>query len=180
MAPFPPLTPLSLTPHPSPSRRQASRISRKQRRLPDIVQAEEILHDAIQAQPAAAMRTATPLERLRVMPEPLVVGREALRAHAVEEVGVDVDALGAGHDFLAAHEEVIGVCEGGVVWGRVRVERPEGARVLVDSVEVRFVLFEDEFAEGLFLCGAADGVCQWGSLRNPIGAKGRIDGSTGR
>lgn len=100
------------------------------------------------------MRSAAPLERLGVMLEAFVLRREALCAHASAEVGVVVDALGAGHDFLAAHEEVVGVCEGRVVGGGVRVEGAEGARVLVDGVEVRVVLFEDYFAEGFFLCGA--------------------------
>ena len=100
------------------------------------------------------MRAAAPLESVGVVPEALVLGREALEAHALDEVGVHMDTLGAGHDFLAAHEEVVGVCEGGVVGARVRVEGAEGARELVDGVEVRFVLFEDDLAEGLFLCGA--------------------------
>ena len=67
---------------------------------------------------------------------------------------MDVDALRAGHDLLPAHEEVVGVCEGGVARGGVRVEGAEGARVLVDGVEVGFVLFEHDLAEGLLLCGA--------------------------
>ncbi len=91
------------------------------------------------------------------MPEALVGGVEPLGAHAVAEGGVGVDALGAGHDFLAAHEEVVGVCEGGVVRGGVRVEGAEGAGVLVDGVEVRAVLVEDDFAEGFFLGGAGKG-----------------------
>lgn len=100
------------------------------------------------------MRTTAPLERFRVVPEPLVLGRHPFHAHAFEELGVDVDALRAGHDLLPAHEEVVGVCEGGVVRGGVRVEGAEGARVLVDGVEVGFVLFEHDLAEGLLLCGA--------------------------
>ena len=100
------------------------------------------------------MRTAPPPERIGVVPEPLVLGPEALRAHAGEEGGVVVDALGAGHDFLPAHEEVVGVCEGGVAGGGVRVEGAEGAGELVDGVEVRVVLREDDSAEGFFLGGA--------------------------
>ena len=157
---IPPTNPF--LPHPLPpslSRRQPARISRKQSRLADIIQPEEILHDTVQPQPAAAVRAAAPLERLGIMPEAAVVGVQALGAHAGAEVGVAVDALGAGHDFLAAHEEVVRVCEGGVVRGRVGVEGAEGAGVQVDGVEVRFVLVEDDFAEGFFL-GGAGGWCQ--------------------
>lgn len=139
------------TPH---SRRQPPRVPRKQRRLPDIVQPQEILHDTIQTQPATAVRTTAPLESLRVMLEPLILRGDALQAHAFEEVAVVVDALGAGHDFLAAHEEVVGVCEGGVERGGVGVEGAEGAGEEVDGVEVGVVLFENDLAEGLLLCGA--------------------------
>ena len=78
--------------------------------------------------------------------------------HALREVVVVVDALGAGHDFLAAHEEVVGVREGWVGGGRMRVEGAEGAWVRVDGVEVCGVLGEDEFAEGFFLGCAVGGV----------------------
>ena len=78
-------------------------------------------------------------------------------AHAVHQVGVDVDALGARHDLLAAHEEVVRVREGRVAGARVRVEGAEGARVLVDGVEVGAVLVEDDLAQGLFLRGAGEG-----------------------
>jgi len=52
-----------------------------------------------------------------------------------------VDALRAGHDLLAAHEEVVGVCEVRVVRVRVCVEGADGAGEFVDGVEVGGVLF---------------------------------------
>lgn len=58
----------------APSRRQPPRVPREQRRLPDVVQPEEILHDAVQAQPAAAVRAAAPAERVGVVAEALVLG----------------------------------------------------------------------------------------------------------
>ena len=110
------------------------------------------------------MRAAAPAERLGVVAEPFGVGREALGAHAGAEVGGVVDALGAGHDLLAAHEEVVRVGQGRVVGGGVRVEGAEGARVLVDGVEVRAVLLEDDSAEGFFLGGASRAELVWGGL----------------
>ena len=52
------------------------------------------------------MRPAPPPERIGIMPEPFVRGVQPLEPHALDEPVVAVDALGAGHDFLAAHEEV--------------------------------------------------------------------------
>ena len=122
------------------------------------------------------MRTAPPSERIGVVPEPLVLGLEALRAHAGEEGGVVVDALGAGHDFLPAHEEVVGVCEGGIAGGGVRVEGAEGAGELVDGVEVRVVLREDDSAEGFFLGGAVGG---GGGGGGGVGGVGGVGGGGG-
>lgn len=103
------------------------------------------------------MRATTPLERFYIVLESFIFGIETFSAHGFAELGVEVDALGAGHDFLAAHEEVVGVCEGGVVGAGVGVEGAEGARVFVDGVEVCVVLLEDDFAEGFFLGGAGGG-----------------------
>lgn len=65
-----------------------------------------------------------------------------------------MDALRAGHDLLAAHEEVVRVGEGGVGRVGVRVERPDGAGEFVDGVEVGGVFRGYEAAEGFFLGGA--------------------------
>lgn len=100
------------------------------------------------------MRTTAPLERFRIMLEPLILRLHTFRPHTFHEVVVAVYALRARHDFLPAHEEVVGVCEGRVLRGRVRVEGAEGAGVLVDGVEVRFVLVENDLAECLLLCRA--------------------------
>lgn len=152
--PLPLLHPTYTIPPIPTSRRQPSRVPWKERRLPDIIQTQEILHDAIQAQPAPAMRTTTPLESFRIMPEALIERRDTLQPHAVAEVVVVVDTLGAGHDFLPAHEEVVGVCEGRVERGRVGVEGAEGAGEEVDGVEVCVVLFRDDLAECFLLGGA--------------------------
>ena len=53
-----------------------------------------------------------------------------------------MDTLGAAHDFLAAHEEVVGVCEERVGGVGVRVEGAEGAGVFVYGVEVGVVFGE--------------------------------------
>ena len=98
-------------PIPSQSRRQPPRIPRKQRRLPNIIQAQKELHDAVQAEPAAPVRTTPPPERVGVVPETLAGRVQSLQPHALDEGVVVVDALGAGHDFLPAHEEVVRVCQ---------------------------------------------------------------------
>ena len=86
-----------------------------------------------------------------------------------------VYALGAGHELLPAHEEVVGVCEGGVFGGGVGVEGAEGAGKLVDGVEVGFVLFKHDFAECLLLCSAEARVSR---VRSSSRRKRRRDGST--
>lgn len=100
-------------------------------------------------------RTPIP-KRIRIMAEPFAqrIERGCVGAHALAQLGVAVDALRAGHDLLPAHEEVVGVGEGGVgrVW--VGVEGAGGAREFVDAVEVGGVLGVHEAAEVLFLGGA--------------------------
>lgn len=70
-----------------------------------------------------------------------------------QQVGV-VDTLGAGQDFLAAHEHVVGVGEEGVLGRGHGVGGADGEGKLVQDVEVRVVFLQDEFAEFLFLGGA--------------------------
>lgn len=69
------------------------------------------------------------------------VERRVVAAHAVAQLLVAVDALRAGHDLLAAHKEVVGVCEGGVEGVGVRVEGADGAGEFVDGVEICGVFF---------------------------------------
>lgn len=90
------------------------------------------------------------------MPEAfaLRVQRRVILAHVLAELLVVVDTLRTGHDLLAAHEEVVGVGEGGVCRVGVRVEGAGGAREFVDGVEVGGVLLGDEVAEGFLLGGA--------------------------
>ncbi len=77
------------------------------------------------------------------MSETFVQGVDAFGAHLGAEVVVVVETLGAGHDFLAAHEEVVAVGEGRVGGVGVRVEGAEGAGVFVYAVEVCGVLLVD-------------------------------------
>lgn len=92
----------------------------------------------------------------RIMPEPFRqrIKRGIALPHILAQHVVVVDALRAGHDFLAAHEEVVAVGEvrrGGV---RVGVEGADAEGVFVDGEEVGGVFFVDEAAEGAFLGGA--------------------------
>ena len=57
-----------------------------------------------------------------------------------------MDALGAGHDFLAAHEEVVAVGEERIRGVRVRVEGPDGEGEFVQGVEVCVVFGAHEGA----------------------------------
>ena len=50
-----------------------------------------------------------------------------------------MDALGAGHDFLPAYEEVVGVAERGIGWVRSGVEGTEGEGKFVEGEEVGIV-----------------------------------------
>ena len=65
-----------------------------------------------------------------------------------------MDTLGAGDDFLAAHEGVVGVCKGGGGGGEVGVKGARGNGVVGEDVEVGVEFVEDEFSEGFFVGGA--------------------------
>ena len=103
-------------------------------------------------------RTAHP-ERIDIMPEALTLrvkwGVHAL--HSLGELGGVVDPLGAGDDFLAPHEGVVGVGERGGGGREVRVEGAGGGGVVRQEVEVCVVPFEDEAAEGFLVWGAGAG-----------------------
>lgn len=58
----------------------------------------------------------------------------------LDEIFWIVNSLGAGHDLLAAHEQIVGVGIFGVVGIGHRVERPDGEREFVQHVEVGVVL----------------------------------------
>lgn len=105
------------------------------------------------------MRRASVLERVGVVPEAVafrVQGR-IVAAHVFAELGVGVDALSAGHDFLATHEEVERVGEEWVSGVGRGVEGAEGAGEFVHGEEIGGVFLEDEVAEGFFLGGAGEG-----------------------
>jgi hypothetical protein len=68
-----------------------------------------------------------------------------------------VDPLGAGDDFLAPHEGVVGVGERRGGGREVRVEGAGGGGVVRQEVEVCVVPFEDEAAEGFLVWGAGAG-----------------------
>lgn len=82
-------------------------------------------------------------ERIRIVFKPLARSIHTFGAHFGAESGIGVQALGAGHDFLPAHEEVVAVCEQRVGGVGVRVEGAEVPRVFVDGVEVCGVRGED-------------------------------------
>jgi len=92
------------------------------------------------------MRTHPVFESIGVMHKSFACRVHTFRAHFGAEFRVFVQTLGAGHDFLPAHEEVVAVCEGRVGGVGVCVEGAEGPWVLVYAVEVCGVLFEDEGA----------------------------------
>lgn len=113
-------------------------------------------------------RTAHP-ERIDIMPEPLTlrVKRGVHALHPLGELCGVVDPLGAGDDFLAAHEGVVGVGQRRGGGREVRVEGPGGGGVVRQEVEVGVVPFEDEAAEGFLVWGAGAG--RKGSAACPMG-----------
>jgi len=72
-------------------------------------------------------RTPHP-KRINIMLEPftLRVQGRIHSSHSLAEFYRIVDTLGAGDDFLAAHEGVVGVCEVGVFGVEMGVEGPGG------------------------------------------------------
>lgn len=103
------------------------------------------------------MRRAPEPERVQIMPVAVMCGIEALALHGGEQGAGEVDALGAGHDFLAAHEEVVAVGQERVGGAGVGVEGPDGEGEFVEGVEVGVVGGADEGAEAFFLGGAVGG-----------------------
>lgn len=105
------------------------------------------------------MRRAAVLEGIGIVAEPVAEGVQGgiVLAHGLAEFGVGVDALGAGHDFLAAHEEVVRVGQERVDWVRGGVEGSEGAREFVHGEEIGGVLLENDAPEGFFLGSAGGG-----------------------
>lgn len=85
------------------------------------------------------MGTASVFERFGVVLEALAVGIQARFFHSGAKLGVGMDALGAGHDFLPAHEEVVGIAERRVGWVGSGVEGTEGEGEFVEGEEVGVV-----------------------------------------
>lgn len=85
------------------------------------------------------MRRTPRSKRIRIVPEPFAQRIQPLSLHAGAQRGVIVDALPTRHDFLAAHEEVVGVCEGGEGGVGGGIEGAELEGVFVDGVEVCMV-----------------------------------------
>lgn len=141
------------------SRRQPPRIPHEQRCKPNIRQPQKELRNAIQPQPPPSMRRTPIPKSISIMPKPLRqwIERRVVVTHVLAELLVVVDALRPGHDFLAAHEEVVGICEVWVLRIGVRVEGADGAGEFVDGVEVGGVLVGYQAAEGFFLGGAVGG-----------------------
>ena len=99
------------------------------------------------------MRRAPVLEAVNVVLGSGTIGvdRRVVLAHLLGQQLRVVDTLGAGADFLAAHEEVVRVGELGVVGRGHGVGRADRERELVEDVEIGAVLFKDEAAEVLLL-----------------------------
>jgi len=78
------------------------------------------------------MRRAPHPEPINIVHEALGLGiqRRIHGPHARGQHGGVVDALGAGDNFLPAHEGVVGVGQGGVGRGEVRVEGAGGGGVV--------------------------------------------------
>jgi hypothetical protein len=103
------------------------------------------------------MRRTSELEAVDIVlgSSSLGVDRRVVLAHLrCEQVGV-VDTLSTRADFLAAHEHVIRVGEERVGGRGHGVCGTDSERKLIERVEVRVVLLEDEFAEQLLLWGSA-------------------------
>ena len=146
--------------------RESAGVSGEQAGEPDVRQTQPEHDDTLQTDSTTGVRRAAVAESVDVVAQALVLGvdgRDAL-AHALLQEGRVVDALRAGHDLLAAHEEVVAVGGAGVgVLGVVGglsfgaghgVEGADGQRVLVEDVEVGAVLLEHEGAEALLVGGA--------------------------
>lgn len=88
------------------------------------------------------------LEAIDVVLHAVTLRIDAECLHALDEQVVLVHALGAGHDLLAAHEEVVAVGEVlGILGRRHGVEGPDGEGELVHDEEVGVVFLADEPAE---------------------------------
>lgn len=100
------------------------------------------------------MRSTALAKGVQIVSVAVMIRVEAFGLHGLDERAGAVDALGAGHDFLAAHEEVVAVGEERVGGGGVGVEGADGEGELVEGVEVGGVFGADEGAEVFFLGGA--------------------------
>jgi hypothetical protein len=141
-------------------RRNPLRVTRKQTAHANVRQAQPELHNALQTEATSSMGRASVAEAVDIVlcAGAVRVNRWVVLAHLLGQQLRVVDTLGAGTDFLAAHEEVVGVGELGVVWRGHCVCGTDGERELVEDVEVGAVLLEDKTAEVLFLRCAVD--CQ--------------------
>lgn len=133
---FPPLL-SSLEPVPQ-SRNNPLRIPREKTTHANIRQTQPKLHYALEPKPTSGMRRTAKFEALDVVlcSESGGVDGRVVYPHLLGEEGRVVDALGAGADFLAAHEHVVGVREGGVGGRGHGVCGADGEGKLVECVEV--------------------------------------------
>lgn len=93
------------------------------------------------------MRGATLAEGIEVILEALLVRLKTLSTHRLLQLLDIVDTLGAGHDLLATHEEIVRVGEALVVGIGLGVEGTDGHGELVEDVEVGVVLLADDLAK---------------------------------
>jgi hypothetical protein len=120
---------------------------------PDVGQTQPELNDTLKTEATTSVGRASEAEAVDVVlgARGSGVDRGVVLAHLVGEQCRVVDTLGAGADFLPTHEHVVRVGELGVRGRGHGVGGADGERELVESVEVRVVLLEDETAEVLLL-----------------------------
>lgn len=84
------------------------------------------------------MRRTSVFERVSIVAEALAlrIERGVVATHILAKLGVGVNALGAGHDFLTAHEEVEGVGEARVFGVGGSVERSNDSWEFVHGEKV--------------------------------------------
>lgn len=101
------------------------------------------------------MRRTALAESGQVVLEALLVGVDALGTHRRFQLLDVMDTLGARHDLLTAHEEVVRIGEPGVLRAGLGVEGPHGHGELVQHEEVGVVLLADDLAK-LLLHGGGE------------------------
>jgi hypothetical protein len=145
-----------LQPYSTTLRYNPLRVPREQTAHANVRQTQPKLDNPLQAKATSSVRRTSKPKAVDVVLSTSRLGVDGwvVFAHlGCKQVGV-VNTLGTRADFLAAHEHVVRV---GQQWVSRRGHRVGGTNSkweLVERVEVRVVLLEDETAEHLLLWGA--------------------------